>query len=593
MLQSFRDLYKIIKNDPTISPEIPIVRKLALRTFKWLLIAELIMVLQFYPMKSFMDELSTTSPDTKTLLAIAAAMSIVFFVSNLVNKRKANFRSDPDYRLWRGWWGFAHRIELRLSSDFHKMFGTGEKESLVGKNINRFEVMVDEFIFETLPATLRILFSTILMLLLSWQLGLVAVATVLVFAVVLVVNEKQVHPYRKEMQKGFKKLERFGTEMTNNWATIKSLGLEEDISDRNEEMLMSFIKEQKHRTRIFSKMEVRQLHVIVLSRAVLYGLIAWQFTAGQSIGTVVLATIIMERAVYVSFMRYSNFQRTANEGMEALRELIDVMTLEPTVKQSDQPVYKEDLAPVVRFENVGFAYPDEPENEKLSKFSLSVPAFSTTAITGQSGGGKSTVASLLLREYDPTAGRILIDDIDLKQLDYYRYRREVVSVVSQNIQLFDGTILDNIRMGLPRATDEECIEAAKQAHAHEFIAKLKNGYQTEIGENGVRLSGGQRQRLAIARALVRNPLILVLDEATSALDPKSQAIVQQTLDELTAARRMTIVIIAHRYSTIEGADQVAVMSDGQLEELGTHEELEAKNGLYVRLRNMESNGLLG
>ena len=594
MLQAFRDLFKIIKKDPTISPEIPVVRSLALRTFKWILLAEMLAVVQFYPIKGFTDEINTSDPDVQKLIGITVLMTVLFVASIAVNRYRGNARSDTEYRVWRGWWGFGHRSELRLSSDWHKQHGTGEKDSLVAKNIMKFEVMVDEFMFETLPATTRIAIAVILLFFVNWQYGLVALGTVIVFACVLWRNEKIVVPHRKKQQQGFKRLERFGTEMTNNWSTIKSLGLEEDFADKNDQMLLDFITEQQTRARLYTRLEAQQFQVSNVSRAVFYGLVIWQFAnGGVPLGTVVLGTLIMERAMYISFQRYSNFQKTMNEGVEAMRELIGIMTLEPTVRQAENPVYPKDFTPSVVFDNVSFAYPDEPENPKLSNFSLKIPAYSTTALTGASGGGKSTVANLLLREYDPTNGHILIDDVDLRELDYHRFRREAVSVVSQTIQLFDESILENIRMGLSTATDEECIKAAKAAHAHEFIAQLKNGYVTMIGENGIRLSGGQRQRLAIARALVRQPLILVLDEATSALDSESQAIIQQTLDELTASRKMTIFIIAHRLSTIKGADQVVVMEGGEMVECGTHEELERLNGVYARLRSMESDGLLG
>jgi ABC-type multidrug transport system fused ATPase/permease subunit len=224
---------------------------------------------------------------------------------------------------------------------------------------------------------------------------------------------------------------------------------------------------------------------------------------------------------------------------------------------------------------------------------LEIKPNQTVALVGPSGGGKSTVASLLLREYDPTEGKILIDGIDLKQLDFNRYRADLLGVVSQNIELFDGSIADNLRIVKPSATDEELVAAAQAAHAESFIlGDLPDGYDTMIGENGIRLSGGQKQRLAIARALLRKPRILVLDEATSALDALSQDQVQRTIDELISKRECTIVVIAHRFSTIMNADHVVVMQDGAIVERGTHAQLERRNGLYTSLKRLEIGGVL-
>jgi len=223
----------------------------------------------------------------------------------------------------------------------------------------------------------------------------------------------------------------------------------------------------------------------------------------------------------------------------------------------------------------------------IDSLNLKIEPFTTTALVGESGCGKSTLMSLLMRDYDPLAGLIRIDGVPLALLDYRRYRREVVAIVSQHIELFNGSIAYNIRLGMPEATDEEVVQAAKQAAAHDFIAKLADGYGSQIGENGIRLSGGQRQRIAIARALIRRPKILIMDEATSSLDAETQAAVQRTVNQLIASRTCTIFIIAHRMSTVMNADQVVVIEKGSITAVGTHAELQRKNGFYRRLCQLE------
>jgi ATP-binding cassette subfamily B protein len=210
----------------------------------------------------------------------------------------------------------------------------------------------------------------------------------------------------------------------------------------------------------------------------------------------------------------------------------------------------------------------------------------TTALVGPSGAGKSTIINLIPRFYDPAEGEILIDGQNIADVTKSSLRHQL-AYVSQQPYMFEGSIRDNIRYGRPDATDEEVEEAAKLAHAHEFIIAQSEGYDTSVGENGVTLSGGQRQRLSIARALVRNAPILLLDEATSALDNESEAAVQKALD--TAMQGRTVIVIAHRLSTVVNADKIVVMQEGRVVEEGTHEDLaQRKNGLYARLNNLQS-----
>lgn len=238
----------------------------------------------------------------------------------------------------------------------------------------------------------------------------------------------------------------------------------------------------------------------------------------------------------------------------------------------------------IRFEGIYFIYPGNDQTV-IEDITLQLPKGTTLALVGSSGSGKSTLADLLPRFYDPTEGRITIDGRDLREFDIRTLRRKM-GVVSQDTFLFNTTVRDNIRYACPTATEEEVIEAAKRANAYEFITNLPLGFDTLIGDRGVLLSGGQRQRLAIARALLRNPEILILDEATSALDTISERIVQEAIESLSRDR--TTLVIAHRLSTIRNADQIAVLSRGRLLEVGTHDELIALGGQYAKLYNLQS-----
>jgi len=237
----------------------------------------------------------------------------------------------------------------------------------------------------------------------------------------------------------------------------------------------------------------------------------------------------------------------------------------------------------ISFNSLSFAYPGH-EKLVLKNVTLNLPRGKTLALVGSSGAGKSTLADLLPRFYDPTSGSITIDGKDLREFDVISLRKRM-GIVSQETFLFNDSVQHNIAYGKPEASEEEIIAAAKQANAYEFISKLPQGFDTLIGDRGVMLSGGQKQRLAIARALVQNPEILILDEATSALDTVSERLVQTALDDLSRDR--TTLVIAHRLSTVQKADQIAVLDHGRLVEVGTHEGLLQKGGYYSRLYSMQ------
>ena len=270
------------------------------------------------------------------------------------------------------------------------------------------------------------------------------------------------------------------------------------------------------------------------------------------------------------------------KGLSGFLRFLDVMETEPEIQDAPDAVELKDVKGRVCYEDVSFHYSDD-EATVLSHVSIEIPAGKSVALVGPSGGGKTTICSLLPRFYDVTDGRITVDGQDVRSLTLKSLRSQI-GVVQQDVYLFSGSIRDNIAYGKPDATEEEIIEAAKCANIHDFIMELPDQYDTFVGERGARLSGGQKQRISIARVFLKNPPILILDEATSALDNESERWIQHSLEELSKNR--TTITIAHRLSTIKNADEIIVITENGIAERGTHETLLEKNGIYAGYYNM-------
>ncbi|MFI3267584.1 MAG: ABC transporter ATP-binding protein [Rikenellaceae bacterium] len=394
---------------------------------------------------------------------------------------------------------------------------------------------------------------------------------------------KKLRRRAKEAQESLGEMNSIAEEALSGVKVIKSYNAVDYIVNK-------FIEIDNRYSTIMRNMATRQqmaspmsefLGVSAVAVILIYG--GGMVVGGELEASAFLAYIAMFSQVTRPARSIADSFSTIHQGIAAGDRVIELIDMKPSITDDNSNLYLENFKEKIEFKNVSFKY-DDSEKQILNNISFTINKGETVAIVGSSGGGKSTIANLLPRFYDTLEGEILIDGADIKDYKISSLRK-VMSYVSQEVTLFNDTIKNNITLGNNTASEKEIIDAAKVANADNFIKETVDGYDTNIGDSGVKLSGGQRQRLSIARAILRNPQILILDEATSALDTESEKLVQEALDKLLKNR--TSLVIAHRLSTIQNADKIIVVDAGSIIDQGTHKELYDLNGIYRKLIDMQ------
>lgn len=399
---------------------------------------------------------------------------------------------------------------------------------------------------------------------------------------------------RMKMSKAFydvrKKIALVNTKLENSISGIrvaKSFTNEEyemeKFDEGNTQFRTSRSSAYKYMAEFMSGMRffVDMLNVVVLG-------FGGYFVYKGEIGVIDLSTYFLYVAYFMQpIRRLTSFVEQYQSGMSGFKRFVELMDTKSDIIDSENARELKDIQGAIEFKNATFKYEDS--EEILSNINLQIEKGKTLALVGPSGGGKTTICHLIPRFYELNEGKITIDGEDIKKITLKSLRKNI-GIVQQDVFLFTGTIKDNILYGNPEANDDEVIEAAKNANIHDFIMSLPEGYETYVGERGVKLSGGQKQRISIARVFLKNPPILILDEATSALDNASELIIQRSLEKLSKGR--TTIVVAHRLSTVKNADEIVVLTNKGIVEKGTHEELINKGDIYARLYNSQFNGYL-
>ncbi len=471
---------------------------------------------------------------------------------------------------------FQHLEKLHIG--FYHKTKTGEMISRVNNDVESLQSVVTTTVVDLITDFLTIAAILALVFYLDWRLTLVSLAVFPLFVISIAFFSRKVRGKSRLVREKVADIVHFFQETLSGMKLVQSFVKEKYEARR-------FLKKGKEMINL--RIDLGVFGSLAVASAGFFSalgpaLVLWYGGYRVMSGALTIGSLVAFYAyigdLFSPVFRLAQLNVVIQTALASIDRIFDFMDIEPQIKDSPGAVAIDRARGSIAFRHVGFSY--HPDENVLDDVSFEVRPGETVAVVGPSGVGKTTIANLICRFYDPTQGVVLLDGVDLRDLRIAHLRRQI-GIVSQETILFNSSIKDNLRYGDRRASDQELILAAQKAQIHDFIAGLPLGYDTVVGDRGVRLSGGQQQRLAIARAILRDPRILILDEATSSLDSRSEAAIQEALELLMADR--TTIVIAHRLSTVVASDQILVLSDGRIAERGRHHELVGSGGMYRTL----------
>lgn len=432
-------------------------------------------------------------------------------------------------------------------------------------------------------SAIKLLGAFIILLIINAKLAFVAIGFVVIMLLYAVAMNGRMRGAFRENRARIADINSQIEDSLSGIRVVKSFSNEKTEMDKFEEGNSRFVDSKKKSYRYMGTYNsgMGVFSTLITVGSLLMG--AWLMMKGELSAADLVTFLLYINNFTEPVKKLVNFTEQFQNGYSGYERFVEIMNIAPDIKDKEDAKSLDRVQGEIQFEDVSFHYSENKENV-LSHVNLDVKPGEYVALVGSSGAGKTTLCSLIPRFYDVTRGAVRLDGIDIRDVKLKDLRRQI-GIVQQDVYLFAGTILENIRYGKPEATDEEVVNAAMAANAHEFIMSLPEGYNTDIGQRGVKLSGGQKQRLSIARVFLKNPPVLIFDEATSALDNESEKIVQHSLELL--AKDRTTFVIAHRLSTIRNAERILVLTEDGIAEEGTHESLLAQGGIYAGLYNMQ------
>lgn len=509
------------------------------------------------------------------LLFVVARYPIEYYRQYFAQLTTSKILFDMRTRIW------SHLQKLSLR--YYQNRKSGEIISRMMNDVEQSKALVETGLMNIWLDMFTLILALVIMFRMDAGLTLVAIAVLPFYALAVKTLYKRLRSYSRSRSQSLAEMQGYLNEHVNGMAVVKSFTLEryeqKQFGAKNEQFYSRSLALTRWNALTYSIVNT----ITEIAPLLVLGYGGYLVAAkGLSVGSFVAFYGYLDR-LFSPLRRLVNASTVLTQAAASMERVQELLEEHPDIRDEPDAKKLEKVRGSIELQDVWFRY-KEDNDWVLRGIDLSVSPGQTVALVGMSGGGKSSLVSLLARFYDVQKGAIRLDGQDIRSVTQESLRSQIGMVLQDNV-LFSGSVRENIMLGRPDASEAEMIEAAKNANAHDFIESLPNGYDTEIGERGVKLSGGQKQRIAIARVFLKNPAILVLDEATSALDLESEHLIQESLRKL--AQNRTTLIVAHRLSTITHADQIVVIEHGEIVETGTHDELMEKGGAYARLYNVQ------